>query len=175
MTDVGLEAEKSVPTTTSSPKIVVMGEVAKSAGNTVLISITTTLVLLALWALTTSPHLVSPLFRHPMKLRRSSSRYFRNGYTNATLGEHLSASLFRMLVAVGIALILAVPIGLTMGVNRWAKGIFDPPIEFYWPLPPLAYLPLMIIWPGIGETSKIALLSAAMFAPICLSACAPSR
>ncbi|MEN9895627.1 MAG: hypothetical protein RIR97_1479, partial [Pseudomonadota bacterium] len=54
--------------------------------------------------------------------------------------------------------------------NRWAKGILDTPIEFYWPLPPLAYLPLMIIWLGIGETSKITLLVLAMFAPICLSA-----
>ena len=56
-----------------------------------------------------------------------------------------------------------------MGLNKWAKGVFDAPIEFYWPLPPLAYLPLMIIWLGIGETSKIALLALAMFAPIVLS------
>ncbi len=57
-----------------------------------------------------------------------------------------------------------------MGLNRWAKGVLDAPIEFYWPLPPLSYLPLMIIWLGIGETSKITLLVLAMFAPICLSA-----
>ncbi len=62
-----------------------------------------------------------------------------------------------------------------MGLNRWAKGIFDTPIEFYWPLPPLAYLPLMIIWLGIGETSKVTLLVLAMFAPICLSAQAGVR
>ena len=61
------------------------------------------------------------------------------------------------------------------GISRWAKGVFDAPIEFYWPLPPLAYLPLMIIWLGIGETSKIALLALAMFAPICLSAQAGVR
>jgi taurine transport system permease protein len=62
-----------------------------------------------------------------------------------------------------------------MGLNRWAKGILDVPIEFYWPLPPLAYLPLMIIWLGIGETSKVTLLVLAMFAPICLSAQAGVR
>ena len=67
------------------------------------------------------------------------------------------------------------PVGLVMGLNRWAKGILDTPIEFYWPLPPLAYLPLMIIWLGIGETSKITLLALAMFAPICLSAQAGVR
>ena len=53
--------------------------------------------------------------------------------------------------------------------------MFDTPIEFYWPLPPLAYLPLMIIWLGIGEVSKIALLTMAMFAPIALSAQAGVR
>ena len=62
-----------------------------------------------------------------------------------------------------------------MGLSRWAKGLADPIIEFYWPLPPLAYLPLMIIWLGIGETSKITLLALAMFAPICLSAQAGVR
>lgn len=70
---------------------------------------------------------------------------------------------------------LGVPLGLLMGLNRWAKGVLDAPIEFYWPLPPLAYLPLMIIWLGIGETSKIALLALAMFAPVVLSAQAGVR
>ncbi len=64
----------------------------------------------------------------------------------------------RILTAAAIAIGLGVPIGLLMGLSRWAKGVFDTPIEFYWPLPPLAYLPLMIIWLGIGEISKIALL-----------------
>ena len=55
------------------------------------------------------------------------------------------------------------------------KHLADPIIEFYWPLPPLAYLPLMIIWLGIGETSKVTLLTLAMFAPVCLSAQAGVR
>lgn len=84
--------------------------------------------------------------------------------------EHVSASLLRILSAAAIAIALGVPVGLLMGMSRWAKGVFDAPIEFYWPLPPLAYLPLMIIWLGIGETSKVTLLVLAMFAPICLSA-----
>lgn len=69
-----------------------------------------------------------------------------------------------------IAISIGIPLGLLMGLSRWAKGVFDAPIEFCWPLPPLAYLPLMIIWLGIGETSKITLLTLAMLAPIILSA-----
>ena len=62
-----------------------------------------------------------------------------------------------------------------MGVSRYARGIFDPPIEFYRPLPPLAYLPLMIIWFGIGEQAKIILLFLAIFAPVALAARAGVR
>ena len=50
------------------------------------------------------------------------------------------------------------------------RGVFDPPIEFYRPIPPLAYLPLMIIWFGIGETSKVLLIFLSVFAPVALGA-----
>jgi taurine transport system permease protein len=46
------------------------------------------------------------------------------------------------------------------------RGILDPLIELYRPVPPLAYLPLMVIWFGIGETSKILLIYLAIFAPV---------
>ena len=100
---------------------------------------------------------------------------YQDGYANASLFEHVGASLLRIFTAAAIAIVLGMPIGLLMGLNKWAKGVFDTPIEFYWPLPPLAYLPLMIIWLGIGETSKITLLALAMFAPIVLSAQAGVR
>ncbi|MBW4980788.1 ABC transporter permease subunit, partial [Marinobacter adhaerens] len=64
---------------------------------------------------------------------------------------------------------------LAMGTSRIARGILDPPIEFYRPLPPLAYLPLMIIWFGIGELSKVLLIFLACFAPVALAARAGVR
>jgi ABC-type nitrate/sulfonate/bicarbonate transport system permease component len=57
-----------------------------------------------------------------------------------------------------------------MGVSRIARGIFDPPIEFYRPLPPLAYLPLIVIWFGIEETAKVILIYLACFAPLAMAA-----
>ncbi len=74
-----------------------------------------------------------------------------------------------------LAVLKAVPVGILMGVNRVARGIFDPLVEFYRPLPPLAYLPLVVIWMGIGEGSKILLIYLAMFAPLALSARAGVR
>ena len=56
-----------------------------------------------------------------------------------------------------------------MGLSKIGKGIFDPIIEFVRPIPPLAYLPLVIIWLGIGEPSKIVVIAIAMLAPITIA------
>jgi taurine transport system permease protein len=71
--------------------------------------------------------------------------------------------------------VTAIPIGIAMGVNRVLRGIFDPPIEFYRPIPPLAYLPLIIIWFGIGDLGKVVLIYLAVFAPLALNARAGVR
>lgn len=140
------------------------------------ISLATALALLAAWLLVTRYGLVPPLFLPaPQEVLTQFLAILEDGYAGATLWEHVSASLLRIFTAALLAAALGIPLGLAMGLNRWAKGIFDTPIEFYWPLPPLAYLPLMIIWLGIGETSKIVLLTLAMFAPVCLSAQAGVR
>lgn len=141
-----------------------------------LISATTIMLFgFAWWALSTY-HWVATLFLpSPSDVWEQLLAIVTDGYANATLWDHVGASLIRILSAAAIAFSLAIPIGLSMGLSPWVKGLFDPPIEFYWPLPPLAYLPLMIIWLGIGEASKITLLTLAMFAPICLAAQAGVR
>jgi taurine transport system permease protein len=57
--------------------------------------------------------------------------------------------------------LLGIPLGYAMGLTNWAYGRFDPIVEFVRPVLPLALIPLMIIWFGIGETSKVILLSLA--------------
>jgi len=130
---------------------------------------------LAWWGLSLTGWVSSLFLPPPSEVWATAVSIFSEGYANATLWEHVSASLLRIFSAALIAVSLGIPLGLLMGLNRWAKGVLDTPIEFYWPLPPLAYLPLMIIWLGIGEVSKIALLTLAMFAPVVLSAQAGVR
>ena len=160
----------------SAPRLVKMRRFGGGEGSTLPISLLSGVVILAVWwivsALRLVPHLFLPT---PTEVVTAAVAIFQDGYANATLFEHVGASLLRIFTAAAIAIVLGTPIGLLMGLSKWAKGVFDTPIEFYWPLPPLAYLPLMIIWLGIGETSKIALLSLAMFAPIVLSAQAGVR
>lgn len=92
-----------------------------------------------------------------------------------TLLEHFLWSFGRVLAGFLLACATAVPIGILMGVSRTARGVFDPPIEFYRPLPPLAYLPLIVIWFGIEETAKVLLIYLACFAPLAVSARAGVR
>jgi taurine transport system permease protein len=82
----------------------------------------------------------------------------RNGYRNASLGEHLGYSLFRVVVGFLLGALVGIPLGYAMGLSGWFRGWFDPIVEFMRPVPPLALIPLVIIWAGIGETGKIVLL-----------------
>jgi taurine transport system permease protein len=135
------------------------------------ITLISALGLLLAWVLVTKFKLVAPLFLpSPLDVATQFYTVAVDGFSNATLLQHVGTSLFRVLTAFAIATAIGVPLGLAMGSNRWVRGIFSPPIQLYWPVPPLAYLPLVIIWFGIGETAKIILLSLAMFAPIVISA-----
>lgn len=80
------------------------------------------------------------------------------GYRNFSLWEHLGSSLFRVVVGFVLGAIVGIPLGYAMGLSNWFRGWFDPIVEFMRPVPPLALIPLVIIWAGIGETGKIILL-----------------
>ena len=80
------------------------------------------------------------------------------GYRNFTLIEHLGWSLLRVLAGFAIGCIVGIPLGYAMGLSNWFRGWFDPIVEFMRPVPPLALIPLIIIWFGIDETGKIVLL-----------------
>ncbi len=89
------------------------------------------------------------------------TRFFdlaQNGYQNVTLWENLYWSLYRVLVGFFLGSIVGIPLGYAMGLNSWFRGWFDPIVEFMRPVPPLALIPLIIIWFGIWETGKISLL-----------------
>jgi taurine transport system permease protein len=82
----------------------------------------------------------------------------RNGYQNTSLWEHLGASLMRVLAGFALGSIVGIPLGYAMGLSGWFRGWFDPIVEFMRPVPPLALIPLVIIWFGIWEQGKIVLL-----------------
>lgn len=126
--------------------------------------------LLLAWAIAAHFRLVSALFLpSPFEVGRAFLTVAREGFVDATLWQHLAASLGRVFAALIGATLIAVPVGFAIGSSRIGRGIFDPIIEFLRPIPPLAYLPLVIIWFGIGEPSKILIIGIAMLAPIVIS------
>lgn len=82
----------------------------------------------------------------------------RDGYQNHPLWAHLGFSLWRVLAGLFLGALVGVPLGYAMGLSGWFRGWFDPIVEFMRPVPPLALIPLVIIWFGIWESGKIVLL-----------------
>ncbi|MEO9652243.1 MAG: ABC transporter permease [Roseobacter sp.] len=82
----------------------------------------------------------------------------KEGFRNFTLIEHLGFSLFRVVLGFLLGALVGIPLGYAMGLSDWFRGWFDPIVEFMRPVPPLALIPLVIIWAGIGEAGKIILL-----------------
>ncbi|WP_421181949.1 taurine ABC transporter permease TauC [Aeromonas enteropelogenes] len=135
------------------------------------VSLLTVCALLALWWLVARLGLISPLFLPPpaQVLQQFATLAGSQGFMDATLWQHLAASLQRILIALVAATLCGVTIGLAMGLSPTLRGMLDPLIELYRPVPPLAYLPLMVIWFGIGETSKVLLIYLAIFAPVAMA------
>jgi taurine transport system permease protein len=140
-------------------------------GSSATISVVTVCALIALWFAVTNLGLIKPLFLpSPQAVFQQFYEYLTGQANDKPLWQHFLASVLRVSVAFWLAFFVAVPIGISMGMSRVMRGIFDPPLEFYRPLPPLAYLPLIIIWFGIDEVPKVLLIFLSCFAPLALAA-----
>ncbi len=94
----------------------------------------------------------------PEEVWSRTTKIIGEGFRNYTLAEHLGYSLFRVIAGFILGALVGIPLGYAMGLSDWFRGWFDPIVEFMRPVPPLALIPLVIIWFGIGETGKIILL-----------------
>jgi len=146
-------------------------------GSALGLSVLSVSALLVLWWAATTFHWVPPLFLpSPQAVGAAFIDAWHGDIQGGRpLAAHLGWSALRVFGAFALAAITAIPVGLAMGVSRTARGLLDPPIEFYRPLPPLAYLPLVVIWLGIDERAKIVVIYFACFAPIAMAARAGVR
>ena len=94
----------------------------------------------------------------PENVWKSFLRLNKEGYTNVGLWENVFWSLIRVILGFTLGCLFGIPLGFAMGLSNWFRGWFDPIVEFMRPVPPLALIPLIIIWFGIGEQGKISLL-----------------
>jgi taurine transport system permease protein len=165
MTDLAAKLTLAPPKVKTS-RHRVMGE-----GSSLVMNVASIASFLAAWWIATHFGWIKPLFLpKPEAIWGAFLQAIDGDLDGHTLWVHFGWSVGRVFAAFALAVAIGVPVGVAMGVSRYARGFFDPPIEFYRPLPPLAYLPLMIVWFGIGELAKIILLFLAIFAPVALSA-----
>jgi taurine transport system permease protein len=136
-----------------------------------ILTLTTITTLVMAWFMLTRFNLVNPLFLPaPSAVWGAFVKTAITGYQGSRLDQHLTASLERVLAGWSLACVVGIPLGFMMGLSNKVKAVFDPIIEFYRPLPPLGLYTLIVLWLGIGEESKIALLFLAALPPISISA-----
>ena len=124
-----------------------------------LLSSITVLLLMLAWIVVTETGLANELFLpSPVKVGQAFVTVATEGYQGSTLLVHVATSLYRILAAFGLACLIGIPLGILMGASATAQSLLNPLIEFYRPLPPLGLYTLLVMWLGIGEESKLALL-----------------
>jgi ABC-type nitrate/sulfonate/bicarbonate transport system permease component len=85
------------------------------------------------------------------------------------LWNHVAATLGRVAIGFGTGALAALALGLPAGYFRRVRNLVEPVVEILRPIPPLAMLPLFIVWVGIGEGSKIGFITYATFFPMFLT------
>ena len=134
------------------------------------LSVITAIIILILWFIATDILNISELiFPSPKSVLNGFIEIFTEGYKGFSIWKHLADSLKRIFEAFFLAAIIFVPLGLLCGYNEKLRAIMEPVITFIRPLPPLAYYSIIVLWMGIGDSSKVMLLFIAAAPPIYIS------
>ncbi|MDQ1078196.1 ABC transporter permease subunit [Pseudoroseomonas cervicalis] len=124
------------------------------------------LVLVLLWQAASMAGLISPrTLAAPSTILVAAWELTLSG----ELPSHLAVSLGRVLAGLGIGLSAGVTLALVAGLSRLGEEIVDAPMQMLRTLPFLALVPLFILWFGIGETPKIALVALGAAFPVYLT------
>lgn len=135
-------------------------------------------IAVAIWSLASaSGHFSALLLPSPLAVWRAfvesvTTHDGVKGLAGYYLWQHVGASLERVLIGLFWATLVGVPLGLLIGLSRIAGQVLGPAVDFFKALPPLGYFPLLILWFGIEDTSKIWLLFFSAFAPITIATAA---
>ena len=114
---------------------------------------------LVVWAALSSAQVFpSVALPTPATVWHSFTMVSTKGYLNKTMGQDVIYSVVRVAVGFVGAVVLGVPIGLLMAQSKLVHRIIDPFLQLGRPVPPLAYIPLFVVWFGLGELPKILLI-----------------
>lgn len=153
-------------TDVAAPARDVFGEAALTSRRRNALAAVSLAGLLAVWWLVTALGLVDKVLLPAP--REFVHELFRSA-ADGSLAKHVGVSLLRVLEGFALALVVAVPVGILMGSSSTARGLIDPVVELLRPIPPIAMIPLAILWFGIDELSKVLIIAYGAFFPILLN------
>jgi NitT/TauT family transport system permease protein len=128
-------------------------------------SILSLAILVAFWQVAIR-HVPGQLLPGPLQVLRGMRDLLQHGL----IIKYVVASLFRVTWGFLLALVTAIPLGLTIGWHRRAEMAFNPLVQLLRPISPLAWIPIAILWLGVGDLSAIFLIFVGCFFPLLLSA-----
>lgn len=124
------------------------------------------LALMALWQVVCSTGWVSELFLpSPVAILQTGWEMLLSG----EIGQNLKASLLRIGWGFAVGSLVGILIGLLTGFSRLLEAVGNPLIYSLYPVPKIALLPLIILWLGIGEVSKVSIISLGVFFPVVIN------
>ena len=115
----------------------------------------TWIVVIVLWLILSHAGEINPTkLPSPENVIKQAANLFVYGYNGIPFWYHIGISLMRLGIAIAIALLTAIPLGLLCGYFPKLQAVIGSVVNFIKPLPPLAYYTLLIIWLGIDEASR---------------------
>lgn len=128
-----------------------------------LISFVSICAFFIMWELFTTYGLISPVFLpSPSKIFSEAVKLVKDG----TLPADVLISSKRVLGGFALASLIGVPLGILLGTSRVLRAVFDPIISIIRPLPALSWIPLSMLWLGIGETQKYSIVFMGTFCSV---------
>ncbi|AGL03303.1 ABC transporter permease [Desulfoscipio gibsoniae] len=123
-------------------------------------------VILALWVTGSAAGMINQYIIPP------PSRVIHTAITllgSGLLLDHISISLYRVFAGFLATILFAFPLAVLVGLNRRLEDYIEPVLDFLGHIPPIACIPMLILWFGIGEASKLAVIILATFFPVFLN------
>jgi NitT/TauT family transport system permease protein/taurine transport system permease protein len=127
----------------------------------------TALAIVALWIICTyfTSFISAGRFPSPPQVWEAARQIAADGYADANLWQHALRSLRLVLMGFAIAVAIGAPLGILMGASRRFDAFITPVFSLIRPIPPLAWIPLAILWLGLGDGAKIMVIFFAAFVP----------
>jgi NitT/TauT family transport system permease protein/taurine transport system permease protein len=133
-------------------------------------------VVLAAWWLLTATQVIPPTrFASPAEFWEALRQVALTGYADARLQAHVLHSSKLVLLGFACAIATGVPLGLAMGWSRRTEALVTPTFLLIRPIPPLAWIPLAIVWLGLGDAAKVLVIWFAAFVPSVINSYAGVR